>query len=124
MTQISLAMLILLVVDPEISRHGQRDLLRWACSTIRGRRNDAEALGGLTLHGHDIVPEEIIKEHGQQEVPVPEGEVSNDPEPEETAGSGLPRIPEHGLLEGEDEPTRAARTRDARNRRPKREAKS
>ena len=91
--------------------------------------NDAEALGRLILHGHDIVPEEIIKEHGQQafedasQVPVPEGEVSSDPEPEETEGSGLPRIPEHGLLEGEDETMRAARTRDAeiagRNVRPR-----
>ena len=72
--------------------------------------NDAEALGRLILHGHDVVPEEIIKEHGQQafenasQVPVPEGE---------TEGSGLPRIPEHGLLEGEDEPMTTARTRDA-----------
>ena len=91
--------------------------------------NDAEALGRLILHGHDIVPEEIIKEHGQQafedasQVPVPEGEVPSDPEPEETEGSGLPRIPEHGLLEDEDEPMRAARTRDAeiagRNVRPR-----
>ena len=75
------------------------------------------------------MPEEIIKEHGQQafedasQVPVPEGEVPSDPEPEETEGSGLPRIPELGLLEGEDEPMRAVRTRDAeiagRNVRPR-----
>ena len=90
--------------------------------------NDAEALGRLILHGHDIVPEEIIKEHGQQafedasQVPVPEGEVPSDPEPEETEGSGLQRIPEHGLLEGEDEPMRAARARDAEIAGPKREA--